>query len=99
MNTNRLVLLIPNVRDPGKNQMRYDRRETAMKGETVTFSNLHSLEPSSNDIHNCHSGSILRPESAHQLSAPLHYIVLSLGLGSGRKNGLTAGLYNNRAFL
>jgi hypothetical protein len=37
--------------------------------------------------------------SAHELSVPLHYIVLSLGLGSGRKNGLTAGLYNNRAFL
>jgi hypothetical protein len=68
-----------------------------MKGETVTFSNLHSLEPSSNDIHNCHSWPILRPESAHQLSVPLHYIVLSLG--AGRKHGLSADLYNNRRFL
>jgi hypothetical protein len=97
MNTNRLVLLIPNVRDPGKNQMRYDRRETAMKGETVTFSNLHSLEPSSNDIHNCHSGPILRLKARTSFSVPLHYVVLSLG--AGRKHGLSADLYNNRRFL
>jgi hypothetical protein len=56
MNANWLVLLCANVRDPRKTQIRYDRngrRETAMGGENVTFSNLHLRTRSGNDIHNC----------------------------------------------
>jgi hypothetical protein len=40
MNANRLVILCANVRDPRKTQIRYERngrRETALKGENVTF--------------------------------------------------------------
>jgi hypothetical protein len=56
MNTNRPVLLCANVRDPRKTQIRYDwngHREMAMKGEDVTFLNLHLTARSGNDIQNC----------------------------------------------
>jgi len=58
VNTNRVVLLLANERDPRKTQIRYDRngrRGTAMKGENVTFSNLHLTVRSGNDIHNCNN--------------------------------------------
>jgi len=56
INPNRLVLLCANVRDPRKTQIRYDwngHREMAIKGEDVTFLNLHLTARSGNDIQNC----------------------------------------------
>jgi hypothetical protein len=53
MKANRIVLLFANVRDPRKTQIRHDwdgHREMAMKGEDVTFLNLHLRARSGNDI-------------------------------------------------